>query len=248
MRSGIKMALALLVLLILGAGIITHLWLDAWITSTIEHVGPVVTGTPVTLDSVRTSLVFGIVELRGLAVGNPKGFQAPHAFKVGSIRVRVSWRSLLAPVVLLEEVVIEAPEITMEGLHPNDNLSQLQRHVREFAGGAAERAQPAAVTKPAGGRKVQLHEFVMKGGRATVQFSVKGAGGQSVSLGIPDLHLKDVGKAAGGVPPEKMVAALTDAIIEAIANPVRGQLKQAGQMVEKAATDILGQAKGLLKK
>jgi uncharacterized protein involved in outer membrane biogenesis len=247
MRPTTKKALALLVLVIAGIVVVVHLWLDAWIKSKIEDIGPAVTGTPVTLDSIRTSLLFGSIELRGLAIGNPKGFQAPHAFKVGSLRVRVNGRSLFAPVLVIEEILIDAPEVTIEGLHPHDNLSQLQRNVRAFSGSSGT-AKAATATGEAGSRKVQISDFVMKDGRGTVQFSVRGAGGQSLSIRIPDLHLKDVGNAAGGVPPAKLAAVLIDAIIEATTNPVRHQLKQTGQAVEKAATDILGQAKGLLKK
>lgn len=246
MRPATKKALSLLVLVVLGAGLAVHLWLDAWIKSRIETIGPMITGTPVTLDSVRTSLLFGSIELRGLAVGNPKGFHAPYAFRVGSLRVRVNWRSLAAPVLIIEEVFIDAPEVTIEGLHPNDNLSQLQHHVREFAGGGTAKA--AAPPQGAGSRKVQVTDFVMKDGRGTVRFGLRGEGGHSLSVGIPDLHLKDVGKASGGVTPEQLATALTDAIIGAIMHPVRQQLQQAGQAIEKAATDILEQAKGLLKK
>jgi uncharacterized protein involved in outer membrane biogenesis len=246
MQSTTKKALAVLVLVILATVVVVHLWLDAWIKSKIEEIGPTITGTPVTLDSIRTSLLFGTVELRGLAIGNPKGFLAPHAFKVGSLHVCVNWRSLAAPVLIIEEVLIDAPEVTIEGLHPNDNLSQLQHNIRAFAGNGTAKAD--ATAGGAGPRKVQLSEFVMKNGRATVRFSVRGAGEQSLSVGIPELHVKNIGNAAGGVTPEKLAAALTDAIIDAIANPIRHHLTQAGQTLEKAATDILGQAKGLLKK
>jgi uncharacterized protein involved in outer membrane biogenesis len=239
------MALSVLVLLLLGAVLVVHLWLDAWIKSTVEHIGPIVTGTTVTLDAIRTSLLFGTVELRGLAIGNPPGFRAPHAFKVGSLRVRVSWLSLAAPVLVVEEIVIDAPEVTIEGLHPNDNLSRLQHNVRTFS--EKGMPKPAAAGKPAEPRNVQLREFVMKDGKASVQFSVTGVGGQSLSVGIPDLHLKDIGQ-GGGVPPEKLAAALTDAVVNAITGSVGSQLKQAGRKVEQAATDILGQAEGLFKK
>ncbi len=47
--------------------------------------GPEMTGVSVEVDDVAIALADGRGEIEGLVVGNPRGYQGPHAFKLGSI-------------------------------------------------------------------------------------------------------------------------------------------------------------------
>ena len=87
--------------------------------------------------------------LRGLKMGNPKGFKSDSAFRLGEVRVRIDIDSLGRDTVVIKEVVITAPEITYE-LWPNgSNIDAIRRNVESTMGAGAGQARggDAAGTK-----------------------------------------------------------------------------------------------------
>ena len=60
------------------------IYLDSMVKAGIEAAGPQITGTTVTVEAVRLSLLTGEGRVKGLVIGNPKGYQAPSAFKLAT--------------------------------------------------------------------------------------------------------------------------------------------------------------------
>src|SRR5881397_1589277 len=98
----------------------------------VEAVGPKITGTTVKLDSVDLSPFSGQGRLKGLVVGNPPGFQAERAFKLADAKVHVNLKSALSDKLIIEEILIDGPEITYEAGPSGSNLSKIQQNVAAF--------------------------------------------------------------------------------------------------------------------
>ena len=88
--------------------------LDGIVKRGVETVGPKLTKVDIKLEQVRLSLFSGAGQISGLVVGNPEGFQTPHAIRVGSSTLVVQPASLLSGKIVIKTIKVEAPEITLE--------------------------------------------------------------------------------------------------------------------------------------
>ena len=111
-----KFLLILLTIIILLAGGICGLYLnlESIVKASVAKYGSQLTGTEVALDGFRLSLRKGEAELKGLRIATPEGYQTPQILSLGSVYVRLDMRSLLKPVIVVEEIRIANPEIAYE--------------------------------------------------------------------------------------------------------------------------------------
>ena len=67
-------------------------------------------------------------------VGNPEGYQTPSAIKLGDIALAVEPGSLLSDTLVVDEINIQAPEITFEGTLSGNNLSKILQNLEAATG------------------------------------------------------------------------------------------------------------------
>lgn len=221
---------------ILAAALLFLLTVDLWVgmlvQTAIVETGSRLTKTTVALEKVRIGLLRGLVQLEGLDIGNPPGFRAPYAVRLGTARVSLDALSALSDTVVINEILVEAPDITFEGL-PTSNLSVIQDNVMAAvpAGSSTPVDNKPAKTAASGSKKFLIKKFSLTNGRVTAN-----VGGQrSLRTGLPDIHLTDIGKETGGATPEQVVSAIFSAITRSATNTVTNQTKQAGNAGDKAA-------------
>lgn len=221
--------------------------LGAIIKSAVEKFGSEATGAPVTLSSADVSLTSGDGTLKGLVVGNPKGFATPSAFELGEISLKIDTNSVTTDTIVVREVVIQAPKVTYElGNSLSSNLDAIQRNVEAYSkqvGGDSGGASKPAAGGSEGGKKLVIEHLYVRGGRVTLATSV--AGGKAASADIPEIHLKDIGKASGGATAGQVAAIVLEELTRSsIAAAARGELeKAAAGLLDKAGDaikDILG--------
>jgi uncharacterized protein involved in outer membrane biogenesis len=240
-----------------GAAVVAVLLLaTSIIKQVIEEVGGQATQAKVTLADVSLSLTSGEGALKGLVIGNPKGFKSAQAFKLGQVSLKVDPSSIGKDVILVKEVSIAAPDITYELADTGgDNIRTIQANTKSYAsrfgggGSTAPAAKPAPSPAPAPSqpaakdekdKKVIIENLYIRGGRVGVTASA--LGGKSLDTGLPDIHLTNIGKASGGA----TAAEVADQVIGAIA-----QASQAA--VSKISADQLkglagGKADEMMKK
>lgn len=178
--KGVLRLLLIGLVLLSGGAFLAYRKLNVIVKAAVETLGPRVTGTEVKLASVSLSPLTGRGRLKGLIIGNPPGFKAPHAFKLGSIKVHVDLLSLPTDVLVLRDVQVEDPEIWYE----NGNLARIQKNVAEASPAPAK---GAAKSKP---RKIVIERFRVTGAKLRAA---------SATLPVPDLELHDIGRDTGGV-------------------------------------------------
>lgn len=254
MNKFMKMGLGALIGAAPVVAVVLHLWLGTLIKAGVEQVGTLVTGTSVTLRDVSIGLLAGKVQLEGLAVGNPEGFKAPTALKVGTARVRLNWRSVLSERVVIEEITIDAPEVTYEGMLSKSNFSTILDHAQSSSS-TGSNPKTGAPSAPLAGKKFLIKQLNLTNSRVTVSLGTGLSGNQSLSASLPDIHLKDIGKDSDGATVAQALsavfAALNKAGVQAVANaaqPLEKGAKAAADLAGQRASKALEGVKGLFKR
>jgi hypothetical protein len=189
------------------------------------------TQAAVSVDAVQLRSVDGRGTIRGLVVGNPAGFRTPHALKVGVIDVVVDVRTLADPVVVIKRIVIESPDVIYEKGDGMTNFDAIQRNIAQSLGPSAPAPADGKASSP--GRKLIVDELIIRNARA--QASAATLGGRTVSATLPDITLRHVGRAQGGITPgqlgevvakalsQRLVASLGfDRVIKSLGDRVKG--------------------------
>lgn len=239
-----KLLLLVLVALVTAAGF-AYLRLGAVVKAAVEAAGPRVAGVEVRLASVSISPFSGRGSLRGLFVGNPQGYKTASAVKVGSVRVAVDLRSLLSDTLVVREVVVEAPEITYELGPGGSNIARIQKNVEAFVPASPKGEKPAAPKKE---KKVIVDLFAVREGK--VNFSAAVLGGKELSIPLPALELRDIGRKSNGASAKEVLSQVTGEVGRGVGKAVAGGgdlLKGGAKALEGVAGGAGKQAGQLLK-
>src|SRR5256712_2714207 len=237
MKSLLKVGVIVVLLFIVALTMI-GVYFNSMIKAGVEAVGPRITGTTVKLDAVDLSPFSGQGRLKGLVVGNPPGFQAERAFKLADAKVKVDLKTALSDKLIIEEILIDGPEITYEAGPSGSNLSKIQQNVAAFDKSVAPKdaAESKSQKKDPTQKKVQINHFIVKNGQVNLSASM--LKGKALTVRLPDLHLRDIGKESGGVMVQQAAAEVLMAINKSVVQSVAGS----GKLLEKAAEEA---AKGL---
>jgi hypothetical protein len=216
--------------------------LDSLVATAIRSYGPRITGVPVKLAQVKIDPADGAATFEGLELANPAGFRTPSAVTLGQVSVKLDVASITKDVVRIQEVTLLQPEVTYEYASAGSNLDVIERNVKQFAaeqGGSKSGASPE--TDKGKEKKLVIDHLYIKGARVNVSASF--ADGKAITMPLPDIHLKDIGKKNGGASPAE--------VTQQVINAVSKEAAQAGTNVKNAvggaAEGAVGTVKGLFK-
>lgn len=224
----VRLLIVLFIILILCV-LAVNFFLDGAVKRGIETVGPTLTKVDVKLDSVSLSLLSGGGRLKGLIIGNPSGYRTTSAIQVGDASLALQPGSVFSPKVIIKSINLKAPEITFETDLKGNNLSKILANLQEATGGG--RAGPAQTNSKAG-RKLQVDDFLITGGKIHVSATM--LGGQSLTVPLPEIHLSSLGQGPDGI----TAAELAQVVLSAIE-------KEAAQVSASALANLGKDATGL---
>jgi hypothetical protein len=214
-----------------------------------ETVGPKITQTPLTVDSVDVSMLTGSAKVKNLVIGNPEGYKAPNAISVGLAAVSVSPMSVLSDKIVVKSVRVESPEITFEG-NPfgANNLTKIQNNVNTAAANfqsPLSTNQPPKTAVPAKpGAKLEVDDFLITGAKVHI--------GTGTTLPLPDIHLTDLGKGPEGITAadltKQVLSDVISATIKAVGSDAANLGKDAGKTVGAGVNKITSGLGGLFHK
>jgi len=230
---GKTVLVVVLVIVLGGAGAAWWLYrsLDRVVASAIRTYVPPIVGVNVQLDGARIQPAEGLASLHGLVLGNPEGFQTPHAFAVQHIRMQLDVATLTQNLIVVREIRIEQPEVTYEYASGGSNLQVIQRQVEAYIAAASSSAShakdPADGQGP--GKKLTIDHFIVQGAKAHVSANV--LKGRAVSVPLADIHLVDMGKNTNGITPAEAARQVVNAITQNATKAV-APLQLGGTVVE----------------
>jgi len=236
---------AVLVVLI----VVVVLFLGQVVKTTVEKVGPQVTGVDVSLERARVYLLLGDIKLKGLVIGNPEGFKTPSAMELGRFVIDLDMGSLFTDTIVIKEILIDGPQVTYERALRSSNLGQIQKNMEP-----KEKDKPAKETKegkPAKadkgpGKKIVIEDFLFENGQ--IHVSTPLAGGKDLTVPLPKIHLEDIGKGSGGASVSEVVNQLFGAIAKSAGKAVASSADiadDAGKVLKDVGGDATDAAKEL---
>jgi hypothetical protein len=228
-----KLAIALLVIVaIIGAAVF---WLsgnlDGLVKDAIANYGSAMTQAKVKVDEVKIAPIDGKGTLGNLVIGNPAGFKTPHAMKLGRIEVDIDIASITRDVIVIRRIAIIAPEINYELGSAMTNFDAIQKNIASYLG--------SADNKKKGGTKLIVEELTIRQAKAQASAALMGA--KTVSVTLPDITLRNLGKARGGMTPGELGQQVAAALTTKLASAVNFErLLQSGGGAAKAGSALKG--------
>lgn len=212
---------------------------DKMVKAAIESNGSRVTQVAVALDAVDLSLQDLKAGLRGLTVANPPGFKTARAVSLGEISVDIG--DISRELIVIDEIMVRAPEITYEIGSGGSNIAAIQENVDNFmkvAQGGSGGGDSAASSSSGGesaGPKIVINNLYIQDGKVNVSASLMQ--GKTLTTPLPNIHLTDIGKDSGGASPAEVV----DQVIAAITKH-SGNAAGSLDLSQLGLADITGQA------
>jgi len=185
------LALGLAVLLFLGIAFFLRGSLDGLVKSAIERYGSAMAGASIKVGKVEIRTTDGQTVISNLEIGNPAGFKTPYALKVDKIDVVVDMSTLTTDVIVIRKIVIAAPNVIYEKGENMTNFDAIQKNIAAYLGPS----KPDE--KNASGKKFIVEQLLIRDAKAEASAPI--LAGKTVAIPLPDIALKDIGKAKGGV-------------------------------------------------
>lgn len=238
---GIGIGFVLMIVLVL---VLVGFFMGSVVKAGMETVGPKVTQTTLTVESVNISPLTGSAGINSLIVGSPEGYKATNTISIGKAAVSVAPFSVLSDKIVVKSVEVRDAVITFEG-NPlgQNNLKKVMDNVNAFAASVTGPADTnAAAQKPqekGAGKKLQVDSILITG--AKVNFN-------GVSLPLPDISLKNLGQGPEGITPVGVVQEVLGQVTTASLKAIAASVGDAGKAIGKEASKIGDAVGNLFKK
>ena len=246
--------------LVAGAATALLVSLNPIIEAGVNKFGPDITGTHVFLKEADVSLFSGEGVLREFVLGNPKGYTAPHAARVGSVSVALDKSTLTDDVIVIKKIAIDSPDIIYEIGKKSNNFDDIIKNVEQL--GAAQEKAEAKKQKDAAKsgkdegptKKVIIDELVITNGKAAIRMPALKLDFQA---DLPEIRLKDIGREKGqsGVTMAQAAKRVLKSVSSQLGSASKDALKKArvsltigSEGLGKAAKDLGNAVKSLFGK
>ena len=218
-------------LLLFGvAGYISlQFFLGSIVKAGVNRFGPAITQTKVELKFASLSPLSGIGTLSGLTVGNPKGWSTLDAFHLGDVRISMEPFSVLRDYIVINEIIIDQPEINYETKLISSNVGDLLKNIEAAMGGGKTSDPKTTAGKPI---KLVVKKFVMTNARVSL-----GIGTKAMTIPMPAVELTDLGVAEGGITPAELAGAVMRSITSSVVVASTQALTKAGSTSGAAAAE-----------
>ena len=203
--------------------------LGSLIVAAVGKYGSEITQAKVRLNEAEVSVTSGHGALRGLSVGNPKGFKTPSAFDLGEISLTFDIGTIRSDPVIIKEIVVSAPQVTYELGPDGSNMDAIKRNVDAYTK-AGQATEGTAKKKTNGGPRFVIENLYVRNGKVDIGSSLSD---KTMSAPLPDIHLTDIGKQKNGATPGEV----TDKIIDALGKSVNTTVASVNTSM------VLGEAK-----
>ena len=203
-KSKLLISVGVLVAVAVVAVVIVSKTIDSAVTKGVNTFAPQITGTTVNLESARISPLSGSGSFSGLVIGNPDGWSDNNLASLGHIHLDVAPMSLLGDTIVIEDMVIEAPEFRYETKLVASNVKDLLKNIEKIAGaGTEEEAAEDSAEK-----RIAIKRFILRNGKVSI-----GTGDAAVTVPLPDLELNDLGSPDNGLMPVRLAGAVSKEVV-----------------------------------
>jgi len=215
--QAMKKPIILAGLVIIAGAVGAVVLIDSVTKSSIEMIGSDITGSTVSIADFDSSLFGGRAEISGFRLANPATFGPGDAFRTEHVALDVDFGSLFDDQLIIEEIVIDSPEITYALTAKGSNLGQILDTLTQSSEDSGADAQAAdtdtdsgADTESNSGSSIKVSNFYLR--NATVRVSFPGLTETAPTVVLPEIHLQNL----SGDTVEEIVAEAGDAVMSAV--------------------------------
>jgi hypothetical protein len=246
MKKLLKIVFIGIPVLIIVVLVVIYFALNSIVEAGVEQVGPMVTKTDVSMESISISPFSGRGEITQFVLGNPEGFKSESAIKAKNIIIEVELKSLMSDVIIVNEMIVEYPEITYEAsLITGSNVSKILDNIDEFTqklpGGGEEEEEEAPAEEEGAQKKIIIKYFAVREGKVrVVSKDLLGAG---VVSPLPLIEEKDIGAETNGVTLGEAASRALGLIFKSAGNVGKDSMNLAGDGAKVTGDAVEGAAK-----
>lgn len=179
------------------------LTLDSAAKSAIELAGSRALGVAVSVSRVDVSFRNQTVQIHGLKIANPPGFENPYLLTLSGIGVAAE--SLKGDTLVLEDVLIGGLNVFLEVRDTKTNLGMVRDHMKKAPPVSSPAESPPVAQTPQ--KKLVIRNIRVTDAKV-VPLLAAGAAQKTGSIDLPDIHLRDIGTDRRAVTPPEAGAAV----------------------------------------
>jgi hypothetical protein len=210
----VRLVLAVVVLVVV-AGVVGYLWLDTIAKEAVQRGGTYAMGVDTTVNKVSLRPFAGQLQMQGLNVANPKGFNGAHLMQTGTFELELVPGSLMDKTIVLKKFELNGLDMYIDQQMPRSNISVIMDNLKKL--GDEKPKDP----KPSEGKNYRVDLITIR----NVVAHVKVLAGPELTIKIPEIQLKNVtGDNAAGVALPVLVARILPAILAAVLEQGKGVL------------------------
>ncbi len=218
--------IGILLLVVVGLGVYVVMNSGSLLKTAVETYGPKYLGVDVRLDSADISLTEGTGELRGLVIGNPEGFDGPHAFSLGAIKLGLDPMSQSESLIRVRTIEIDAADLAMIAKGRNTNLQALMDNLSSDSPGESAPAEESTGTEP----QIIIENFAFTNARTSLSSDILG----DKVVEIPDIRLTGIGEKSQGVTIQEALKQLFRPIVQASTEALAKESLNVDELKENA--------------
>ncbi len=207
MKKLIRIALALVLLLVIGVAVL-YVYRNSLIRSAVESQANTSLGVKTTLGSANLGLFGGTLSLGDLKIGSPNGYKADQMFTLNELGLGVNYGELRKEPIHVSKLVIDKPRAVLEYVNGKFNFQAL---VDQMGGSKTpDNKEPV---------KLIIDELTVKD--ATVEVRAPMIPAAIPPISIPSVTLKQVGNGDGnenGAAIKDVIGATMSALAASAAN------------------------------
>jgi hypothetical protein len=205
--------------------------IDGLIKNAIENHGSAMAQAKVSVGAVKIAPGDGKGTISDLAIGNPAGFKTAHALKVARIDIDIDVSSVARDVIVIRHIAVVAPDVIFEKGDAMTNFDAIQKNIAAYLGPADGKKE---------GKKLIVEQLTIRDAKA--QASAAFMNGKTVSVPLPDITMKNIGRAKGGISPGELGQEVAGALKTKLTGAVNFDrlMKSTGEALDKAGTAIRG--------
>ncbi|MGE0624532.1 MAG: hypothetical protein AB7I04_14460 [Pseudomonadales bacterium] len=207
--------IGIVLLIVVGLGVYVVMNSGSLVKTAVETLGPRYLGVEVTLASAEISLTEGTGELRGLVIGNPAGFDGPHAFSLGSIRLGLDPTAQSESLIVIREILVDAADLAIVAHGRETNLQAIMANLEGGGSGDTNAAEEAAGES---GPKMIIDHFAFTNARTSLDSDLVG----QRSVSVPDVTLDGIGRKSQGVSIREALRQLLGPIVRSSTQALAG--------------------------
>jgi len=162
-------------------------------------------GVRVDIADVDISILGGSVEIEGLIVGNPAGYEHKHLLELGRARVAANIGSMLGDTVQIRELKLDGINLVIEQKGLSNNLQEV---IGSIPAEGEQEAEPS-------GKKLRIDEFEITNVNVKVELPAVSGEADTVTLSLAPIRMRNLGtddKLSIGILASKIMVAIGEGV------------------------------------